>query len=80
MESGNATRDFLARLGGEEFALLLTGTDVRTAEAMVERIRSRMPGGQTCSAGVALRMGGRHAGRVAQPSRPGALRREAGRS
>jgi diguanylate cyclase (GGDEF)-like protein len=50
-------RDFLARLGGEEFALLLTGTDVRTAEAMVERIRARMPGGATCSAGVALRIG-----------------------
>jgi diguanylate cyclase (GGDEF)-like protein len=50
-------RDFLARLGGEEFALLLTGTDVRTAEAMVERIRARMPGGQTCSAGVAVRAG-----------------------
>jgi diguanylate cyclase (GGDEF)-like protein len=50
-------RDFLARIGGEEFALLLTGTDARTAEAMVDRIRARMPGGQTCSAGVALRIG-----------------------
>jgi diguanylate cyclase (GGDEF)-like protein len=51
-------RDFLARVGGEEFALLLTGTDVRTAEQMVDRIRARMPGGQTCSAGVALRISG----------------------
>jgi diguanylate cyclase (GGDEF)-like protein len=51
-------RDFLARLGGEEFALLLTGIDVRTAERMVERLRSRMPGDQTCSAGVALRLPG----------------------
>jgi diguanylate cyclase (GGDEF)-like protein len=51
-------RDFLARLGGEEFGLLLTGTDVRTAESMVDRIRARMPGGQTCSAGVALRIDG----------------------
>lgn len=51
-------RDFLARLGGEEFALLLTGDDAQTVTALVERLRARMPEHQTCSAGIALRHDG----------------------
>ena len=50
--------DFLARIGGEEFAMLLLGDDLETAKAVVERLRSVMPLGQTCSAGIALRSQG----------------------
>ena len=50
--------DFLARLGGEEFALLLKGSDVSSAEALVERLRASMPDEQTVSAGIALRFDG----------------------
>jgi diguanylate cyclase (GGDEF)-like protein len=50
--------DFLARLGGEEFAVLLPGTELLTAERIVERLRSRMPDSQTCSAGIAMRVAG----------------------
>jgi diguanylate cyclase (GGDEF)-like protein len=50
--------DFLARLGGEEFALLLTGRDVDAVQAAVERLRNRMPAHQTCSAGIAVRVEG----------------------
>jgi diguanylate cyclase (GGDEF)-like protein len=47
--------DFLARLGGEEFALLLTGRDTGSVQALVARLRDSMPMGQTVSAGIALR-------------------------
>jgi diguanylate cyclase (GGDEF)-like protein len=47
--------DFLARLGGEEFALLVTGADVTTIAAIVARLCAGMPAQQTCSAGIALR-------------------------
>jgi diguanylate cyclase (GGDEF)-like protein len=50
--------DFLARLGGEEFALLVTGADVTTIAAIVGRLCGRMPAQQTCSAGIALRAAG----------------------
>jgi diguanylate cyclase (GGDEF)-like protein len=50
--------DFLARLGGEEFGLLLTGDAVPTAETTVERLRARMPARETCSAGIAVRSNG----------------------
>jgi diguanylate cyclase (GGDEF)-like protein len=50
--------DFLARLGGEEFALLLMGKDADAVLALVERLRARMPANQTCSAGIALRRDG----------------------
>jgi diguanylate cyclase (GGDEF)-like protein len=46
--------DFLARLGGEEFGLLLPGADRLTAERVVERLRRSMPDEETCSAGIAL--------------------------
>jgi diguanylate cyclase (GGDEF)-like protein len=48
--------DFLARLGGEEFGLLLPGADRLTAERVVERLRSSMPDNVTCSAGIALKI------------------------
>jgi len=50
--------DFLARLGGEEFALLLTGKDTGAVHGLVERLRARVPSSQTCSAGIALRTKG----------------------
>src|SRR5437588_597699 len=45
--------DFLARYGGEEFALLLPGCDAKRAVAIGERLRDVVPGGQTCSIGIA---------------------------
>jgi diguanylate cyclase (GGDEF)-like protein len=47
--------DVLARLGGEEFALLLHGCTLADATAVVERVRGATPGRQTCSAGLAAR-------------------------
>jgi diguanylate cyclase (GGDEF)-like protein len=44
--------DFLARIGGEEFALLLTKCAAADALIVVERLRQRVPYEQTCSAGV----------------------------
>jgi len=46
--------DVLCRIGGEEFALLLPDCDLSTAHRLVERLRAATPGGETCSAGVAL--------------------------
>jgi diguanylate cyclase (GGDEF)-like protein len=45
--------DQLARIGGEEFAVLLPATDLDGALAVAERLRAAMPDGLTCSAGVA---------------------------
>jgi diguanylate cyclase (GGDEF)-like protein/PAS domain S-box-containing protein len=45
--------DFIARYGGEEFAILLPGCPPADAAAVVERVRSATPMGQTCSAGIA---------------------------
>jgi diguanylate cyclase (GGDEF)-like protein len=50
--------DFLARLGGEEFALLLMGKATGAVHSLVERLRGRMPSNQTCSAGIAIRAEG----------------------
>ena len=47
--------DTLARYGGEEFVVLLREADVQTAREVVDRLRGAMPGGQSCSAGIALR-------------------------
>jgi diguanylate cyclase (GGDEF)-like protein len=45
--------DILARYGGEEFAVLLPACDLEHAHVIVDRLRSAMPGEQTCSAGIA---------------------------
>lgn len=50
--------DLLARIGGEEFALLLPGCSAAEAGRLVERIRPITPLGQTFSAGIAVRVGG----------------------
>ena len=57
-KSETRAEDFLARFGGEEFALLLTGKDTGAVQALVERLRARMPANQTCSAGIALMVEG----------------------
>jgi diguanylate cyclase (GGDEF)-like protein len=46
-------QDVLARYGGEEFALAMPGCDLEDAEEIVERLRRRVPQGQTCSIGLA---------------------------
>lgn len=45
--------DLIARVGGEEFALLLPGCSATSACALVERLRPKTAMGQTFSAGVA---------------------------
>ncbi|MGC2373986.1 MAG: sensor domain-containing diguanylate cyclase [Solirubrobacteraceae bacterium] len=47
--------DFLARIGGEEFALLLPPCATDDALMVIERLRERVPYDQTCSAGVVVR-------------------------
>jgi diguanylate cyclase (GGDEF)-like protein len=47
--------DVLARLGGEEFAVLLNGCTLPDATAVIERLRGATPGRQTCSAGLVER-------------------------
>lgn len=47
--------DLLARLGGEEFGLILVERSVETATEVVERLRTRVVAGRTCSAGIAIR-------------------------
>lgn len=44
--------DLLARYGGEEFALALPECPPQEALLIVERLRTRMPNGQSCSAGI----------------------------
>jgi diguanylate cyclase (GGDEF)-like protein len=44
--------DLLARYGGEEFAALLPGAGLDEAAAVVDRMRSVTPDGQSFSAGV----------------------------
>jgi diguanylate cyclase (GGDEF)-like protein len=45
--------DFLARYGGEEFALLLPACTEIGAMNVLKRLQASIPGGQTCSVGVA---------------------------
>jgi diguanylate cyclase (GGDEF)-like protein len=45
--------DTLARYGGEEFALLLPACELESAAEVVERLRTMVPEGQHCSAGLA---------------------------
>lgn len=46
--------DTMVRFGGEEFLALLPDTEPEEAGRIVERLRAATPGGQTCSAGVAV--------------------------
>ncbi len=46
-------RDYIARYGGDEFALLLNGCALDEAEGIIERLRSSAPAGHTYSAGAA---------------------------
>jgi diguanylate cyclase (GGDEF)-like protein len=46
--------DVLARYGGEEFALVLPRCAPDAAAAVLDRLRAATPGGQTCSAGLAM--------------------------
>ena len=45
--------DFVARYGGDEFALLLPNCSRDDAVAVVDRLRTALPEGLTCSAGLA---------------------------
>jgi diguanylate cyclase (GGDEF)-like protein len=47
--------DVLARVGGEEFGLLLLDCAAHTANEVVDRLRGRVTHDQTCSAGIAIR-------------------------
>ncbi len=46
------TNDLLARVGGDEFALLLPDCDLRGGQALVERLRLATPSGVGCSVGI----------------------------
>jgi diguanylate cyclase (GGDEF)-like protein len=50
--------DFLGRIGGEEFALLLPKCTPADALMVVDRLRRRVPYEQTCSAGVVIQIPG----------------------
>jgi diguanylate cyclase (GGDEF)-like protein len=45
--------DFIARYGGDEFALLLPDCEVEGAQELIDRLQAAMPAGHTCSAGIA---------------------------
>jgi diguanylate cyclase (GGDEF)-like protein len=47
--------DVLARIGGEEFGLLLPDCDAATAQQVTNRLSCRVARGRTCSAGIAVR-------------------------
>jgi diguanylate cyclase (GGDEF)-like protein len=49
--------DLFARLGGEEFGLLLPGCAESTAVEVIERLRRAVTHEQTCSAGLAVQRG-----------------------
>jgi diguanylate cyclase (GGDEF)-like protein len=46
--------DLLARIGGEEFGLLLPGCDAAHASEVIERLRGAVYSDRTCSAGFAV--------------------------
>jgi diguanylate cyclase (GGDEF)-like protein len=55
------TNDLLARMGGDEFALLLADCDQAQALTVVNRLRRRIPSEQRCSVGIATRRDGESA-------------------
>lgn len=46
--------DVLARMGGDEFAILLPGCPLDAAQRILERLVDGLPDGQTCSTGLAF--------------------------
>jgi diguanylate cyclase (GGDEF)-like protein len=58
------TGDLLARLGGEEFGLLLLDCDPARAAEVIERLRKLIYGERTCSAGFAAHRHGESADAV----------------
>jgi len=52
--TGLGEQDFLARMGGEEFLLVLPAVAAEAAEELITRLQELTPGGQTFSAGLAL--------------------------
>jgi diguanylate cyclase (GGDEF)-like protein/PAS domain S-box-containing protein len=46
--------DVVARVGGEEFGILFPHCPPGNAPDLLERLRAATPGGQTCSAGIAV--------------------------
>ena len=44
--------DILARYGGDEFAVILTGCDLEAAKEVLQRLLALTPEGQTCSVGL----------------------------
>jgi diguanylate cyclase (GGDEF)-like protein len=57
-------RDLLARIGGEEFGLLLLDCDATHASDVIERLRGTVYSDRTCSAGFAVRQPGESAEQV----------------
>jgi diguanylate cyclase (GGDEF)-like protein len=55
LKEGLRTADVCARYGGEEFAVLLPGTALEEAAAILDRLRCATPGDQTVSIGYAQR-------------------------
>lgn len=51
------SKDLLARMGGDEFALLLSGCDDTQALIVINRLRRRIPSEQKCSVGMTKRQG-----------------------
>jgi diguanylate cyclase (GGDEF)-like protein len=47
--------DVLARVGGEEFGLVLLDCDAHTASEVVDRLRQHVTHDRTCSAGIAIK-------------------------
>ena len=54
LQRSTRVTDIVARYGGEEFALCLEGCTAEDAKALLERIKSQLPGGMTFSAGVTV--------------------------
>jgi diguanylate cyclase (GGDEF)-like protein len=50
--------DLLARIGGDEFAVLLADCDLASALTVMERLRAATPSPLTCSAGLVEHRGG----------------------